>query len=311
MFREPDIREEISGLIDVLVEMYHETDPSKGEESEYGKLEIARQAIEKFWYLFGRLLLWAQCHITGYCIARDNPKVVQILKEEFGIEVTEDSHLLEVLGLLYPYNPVDREEPLLKKMVDRFEHETEVFSWGAMRTLVMELLMARCANSSYWRFDVQEGLRSLNEGQVERIFKPSKSRLRGQPASLNRWKLEALRQVYYRVGKGLKKHRALREIGDGIGQSPETLRDWEKDILKSEDRQNDLYCSQLAGEFDQFFGDGGHPSSIPDDAEYGIHRGVRNSWNAKYLHERIRTVTLQEIKDKIRQFRDPRSSEVE
>ena len=57
MLRNPDIREEISGIIDVLVELYYETDPAKGEESEYGKLETARQAVEKFWYLFGRLLL--------------------------------------------------------------------------------------------------------------------------------------------------------------------------------------------------------------------------------------------------------------
>ena len=33
--------------------------------SEIAKLELARQAIEKFWYVFGRLMLWAQCHVTG------------------------------------------------------------------------------------------------------------------------------------------------------------------------------------------------------------------------------------------------------
>ena len=311
MLRNPDIREEISGLIDVLVEMYYETDPAKGEESEYGKLEIARQAVEKSWYIFGRLLLWAQCHITGYCIARDNPRIVTILEDEFDTDLTEDSHLLEVLGLLYPYNPVDSEDPLLKKMEVRFENETEVMSWIAQRNLVNEILMARCANSSYWRFDVQSGLRSLNEGEVEPIFEPAASRLRGQPAKLNRWKLETLRQVYFRIGKGMKKHRALREVGDGIGQSPETLRDWEKKLLLDEDRQNDLYCSQLAGEFDPLIRKDGRNCTIPDSEEYGVHRGLRNASNAVYLHETITKLTLQKIMEKIRQYRDPKASGVE
>ncbi len=311
MLRNPDIREEISGIIDVLVELYYETDPAKGEESEYGKLENARQAVEKFWYLFGRLLLWAQCHITGYCIARDNPRIREIIEEEFKTKLTEDSHLLEVIGLLYPYNPVDREDALLKQMSDRLENETEVMSWTATRNLVKELLMARCANSSYWRFDVQTGLRFLNEGEVEPIFQPLETRLRGKPASLNRWKLEALRQVYFRVGKGLKKHRALRDVGDGIGQSPETLRDWEKKLLLDEDRQVDLYCSQLAGEFDPIIQRDGPYCSIPESEEYGIHRGLRNASHAVYLHREISQVTLEKIKVKIRQYRDPKVSGVE
>ena len=202
MFRNPEIRSEISGYIDVLVELYYETDPAKGEQSEFYKLETARQAIEKFWYLFGRLGLWAQCHITGYCVARDNPVAVDILNDEFKTEITKDSHLLEVLGLLYIFNPVDREDILLKQMEDRFENEAGIMSDAAMRNIINELLMSRCANSSYWRFDLQSALRSLNEGEVEPLLNPSKLRLRGKPATLNSWKLEALRQVHFRVGTG-------------------------------------------------------------------------------------------------------------
>lgn len=168
--------------------------------------------------------------------------------------------------------------------------------------------MARCANTSYWRFEVQEGLRSLNEGEVEPIFKPVASRLRGKPASLNRWKLAALRQVYFRVGKGMKKHRALREVGDGIGQSPETLRDWEKKLLRDEDRQIDLYCSQLAGEFDPIIRSQGPYCSIPDSEEYGVHRGTRNTTLAIILHKQISKMTLENIREKIRKFRDPKET---
>ena len=313
MLRNPDIREEISGLIDVLVKMYYETDPAKKEETEFGKLEVARQAVEKSWYLFGRILLWAQCHITGYCIARDNPKIRDLIEKEFKTSLTEDSHLLEVLGLMFPYNPVDRDDPLLNQMEKLLENEEECQSmeWSTLRTIVMEILMARDANTSYWRFDVQNGLRALNEGQVDPIFKPSKTRLRGRPATLNRWKLEALRQVHFRIGKGLKKHRALREVGDGIGQSPETLRDWEKQLLLDEDRQIDLYCSELAGEFDPLIQREGRYCSIPESEEYGVHRGFENAALAVHLHKSIVEMTLETIKSEIRQSRDADKSGVE
>lgn len=312
MFRNPDIREEISGLIDVLVEMYNETDPSKGEESEYGKLETARQAVEKFWYVFGRLLLWAQCHITGYCIARENPKIREMIEKEFQTSLNEDSHLLEVLGLLYPYNPVDREDPQLNRMEELLHEvgQVEALVMSYMRSVVVELLMARDANTSYWRFDIQQGLRSLNEGEVEPIFAPSKSRLRGKPATLNRWKLEALRQVYFRVGKGMKKHRALIEVGEGIGQSAETLRDWEKKLLLDEDRQVDLYCSQLAGEFDPIIQRDGQYCSIPDSEEYGVHRGLRNASHAVFQHQEISKMTFDKIKNNIRENRLAKDSGV-
>lgn len=310
MLRNPDIRSEISGYIDTLVELYNDTDPAKGEESEFAKLELARQAIEKFWYIFGRLMLWAQCQLTGYCIVKDNPEIVSRITEEFNADLTEDSHLLEVLGLLYIFNPVDREDKLLTKMEDLFESDSGVLDDHAMRELLKELLMSRCANSSYWRFPFQTALRSMNEGEVDPLLQVAKSRLRGKPATLNRWKLEALRQVHYRIGKGMKKHRALRELSDAIGQSPETLRDWEQLLLKKDDYQVDLYCSQLAGEFDTHFRDGNHSTSIPDYEEYGIHRGLWNLQNAYIIHRTVTTLGTQEIKDKIRQYRDPETSGV-
>lgn len=308
MFRETNIRSEIESYLETLVELYEETDPAKGEESEAGKLELARQAIEIHWRIFGRLILWAQCHLTGYCIAKRNPRVVDILRDEFHINLTEDSHELEVLGLLYPYNPVDREDPLLRRFEDRFENEQEVMNYETLRDIIKELLMSRCANSSFWRFDLQTALRSLNEGEVEPMLQPVKSRLRGKPASLNRWKLEALYQVHFRIGKGMKKYRALKEVADALAQSAETLRDWEKQLMLSEDTENDLFCAELAGEFDSQLSGDGRYFSIPDHLDYGIHRGTWNTENAAYLHRVITKRTCKEIKDKIREFRDRKSS---
>src|SRR4029077_20214327 len=97
-------------------------------------------------------------------------------------------------------------------------------------------------------------------------------RRQGLPFSLNRWKLEALRQVRFRVGRGYKKYRALEEVGAAIGQSPEALRTWEKELEKSRDRCVDLYCSELAGRCDQHFqGKGDIDLAISETEKYVYH----------------------------------------
>jgi hypothetical protein len=50
----------------------------------------------------------------------------------------------------------------------------------------------------------------------------------GAPFALGEWKLEALLQIFYRVGKGMKKYRALEVVSEAIGQSVDTIRDWKK-----------------------------------------------------------------------------------
>lgn len=64
--RRPDIRSDIKGYIDRLIELYERTDPARGPASEDDKLENARRAILMWWYLFGELLLWAQSQLAGY-----------------------------------------------------------------------------------------------------------------------------------------------------------------------------------------------------------------------------------------------------
>ena len=72
--RDEDIREKMQPFIDQLFELYEETDPSKGHVSEPHKLQRAQRAIDIWWHIYGRLLLWAQSQIVGYEIARGSPK---------------------------------------------------------------------------------------------------------------------------------------------------------------------------------------------------------------------------------------------
>jgi hypothetical protein len=261
MARLDDLDDWVDGYLQFLKEAYFETDPRKGGTAEIAKHELAELAIEKFWYLHGKLLSWAQAHMTGYSILSENPQLTGFLEDKLGYKLTEDSHILEQIGLIYNFNPPDPEDRALAEteaLLEEFNAlnpgvEELILTPNALRRLIRELLMSRCADNSYWRHDLQHSFAALNEGEVDELAQPSAGRHRGLPYSLNRWKLEALRQVRFRVGRGYKKYRALEEVGAVIGQSPEALRAWEKHLKRSKDRSIDLYCSELAGRYDSYF----------------------------------------------------------
>jgi hypothetical protein len=310
MARLTDIDEWLEGHLQFLKEDYFETDPDRGEESEIAKHEFAQMAVEKLWYLQGKLLSWAQAHLTGHSILSENPELVSFLEEKLGYEIHEDCHVLEQLGLVYNFNPPNPDDPALERMKALLEefnalHPGDgeiILPASAMRRTIRELLMSRCADNSYWRFDLQHSLAALNEGEVDTLATPSPGKRQGLPYSLNRWKLEALRQVRFRVGKGYKKYRALDEVSQAIGQSPETLRSWEKDLEKSHDRAIDLYCSELAGFFDRYFS-GDNTAIAPEAEEFETWRGLNHVEHAKYLHKVIAETTIEDVRDAIRRFR--------
>lgn len=105
MARLEDLDDWINNYLRNLKKFYYLTDPDKSDDREISKLELARLAIEQFWYLQGKLLSWAQAHITGYCILNENPELVGFLEERLGYKINEDSHLLEQIGFQYNMNP--------------------------------------------------------------------------------------------------------------------------------------------------------------------------------------------------------------
>jgi hypothetical protein len=166
MARLDDLDEEIGGYLQFLKGVYYRTDPNKGEDAENSKLELARLAVERFWYLQGKLLSWAQAHLTGYCILKENPDLVSFIEEKLGSRITEDSHILEQIGLQYNWNPPEREDGELDQILALLEEYNEknpgeeelILTPNAKRALIRELLMSRCADNSYWRFDLQRSL---------------------------------------------------------------------------------------------------------------------------------------------------------
>jgi hypothetical protein len=100
----------------------------------------------------------------------------------------------------------------------------------------------------------------------------------------------------------MKKYCALQLVADGIGQSVETLRSWEKAGLSDDDFEMRLWSAQLAG----FLGD-----ELGDAAEPAYERYYRHTSDLTYARlsrSEVRAHPLDAIKAGIRKARQPKKS---
>jgi len=246
--RRPDILQYCEQYIKDLVELYETTDPARGEVSEQGKLEAARQAISIWWYLWGELLLWAQSHLAGYEMLKSHPELRERLEKRLGASLTVDSHAVEYVGVYFSWNHVDDSDQMLTEIHEIMGEEFGVtMNDPPLRPLIRELLVSRSANSSFWRFPLQHALFALEFGEIDELVKPSEIRRQGNPVALFRWKLLALSHARFLMGKGFKKYKAMEKVAQSIGQSVETLRSWEKAYSSDDDFVMGLQSAELAG----------------------------------------------------------------
>jgi hypothetical protein len=278
------------------------TDPARGSASEELKLEHARTAIEIWWYLFGDLLLWAQSQIAGYEYLRAHQDFSEKLSKKFRCDISMNSHILEYVGLTFSHNCVDYEDPLLRQVESAMAKYNVDIEGAPKRYLIRELLASRSANSSFWRFELQSALFALNLGHVEDILKPVPVRRQGDPIQLLNWKVRALQHVYFHVGKGMKKHRALQVVGNSLGQSTETLRSWEKFIDGDEDMMMELHAAKIAGEFEGDF-DRYLDEEIIKRHGAEWHRNMSDIEFARIALKQIRSTSLDAIRAGIRSTR--------
>jgi hypothetical protein len=175
------------------------------------------------------------------------------LSKIFDREITVDSHILEYIGLCFSWNRVNYDDPVMEKMDELMETYGAGLDDPTTRSLIRELLMSCSANSSFWRFDLQFALHALDLEHVEDIVRPVGVRRQRNPVQLLSWKVKALQHVYFHVGKGMKKYRALQLVSDALGQSTETLRSWEKFISNDDDLAMELWAAKIAGQFEGDF----------------------------------------------------------
>lgn len=302
--KKAQVREEAEFYLKVLLDLHDKTDPAKGRSSEKGKLARARHAIETWWRLHDHLMHWAQSHMVGYCIVRADPSMLDILPRIDRNEITENSHELEYIGQGFGWNPRRIDDAYGAKL-EKLGDKAPGIDDATMRTIIVELLVSRSANSSFWRFDLQEALRALNAGEQLDLVKPLRRRRQGAAFRLLAWKHAAMLQVQFRVGQGMKKHRVLEEVGKAIGQSPETLRSWEKELRDDEDFAFELYCAELAGRLGDELTSRSE-NELADDYGMDVHRGVTEFEMARLLVKRVKGTPLEMIRDRIRHFRAKR-----
>jgi hypothetical protein len=250
--RRPDILGYCEQYLKSLAKLYETTDPAHGAASEEGKLEAARQAISIWWYLWAEIMLWAQSHLAGYEMLKGRPDLRERLEKLLGAEIAVDSHAVEYVGVYFSWNHVDDSDPMLAAIHEIMGEEFEItMSDPPLRPIIRDLVVSRSANSSFWRFPLQHALFALELGEVDDLVQPSEIRRQGSPVELYRWKLFALSHVHFLVGKGLKKFKALENVAQGVGQSVETLRSWEKAYGHDDDFMMALRAARLAGELEQ------------------------------------------------------------
>ncbi|KFC62694.1 hypothetical protein FF80_03260 [Devosia sp. LC5] len=109
------------------------------------------------------------------------------------------------------------------------------------------------------------------------------------------WRLEAVRQVRLLMGQGYRRFAAQHEIATQLGRTIDEMQEWERSLLRSPDYENDLLCSELAGEFLERLV-GGHYTNIPQYKSFGSYKGVYNFERAANIAKARRQSSMTEIR---------------
>lgn len=304
------IRESAQFYFELLIDLFKESHPEGGEDTEIGKLERARNALEISWRLRDCIAIWAQAQLVGYCISKDDQELLDFLAQKSGQHIDKNSHIIEALGMQCSPNNrerTDRAFPKMDNWLEEWEMETGqeiIISPETLRSIINEMMMSRTGNSSFWRMELQHSLLALNKGEVSDLVAPVRVKRQGRPYKLKHYRANAIMHVYFRVGKGMKKYRALEEVADALAVSPETLRSWEKNLKSNEDDCNNFYCAELAGLLEgQIREKPIYGETELDHMDYGIHRGVWNSHSAAFIYRNVLSKPLDDLLNNLNLYR--------
>jgi hypothetical protein len=195
--------------LEELLKIYDKTDPKLGPTSEKGKHWAALWAIYLAQSVVHTLTDWAENHIAGAIYRRAHTRD----KSTFDW----DNHA---------------NEKQIYVEADGLSLTAEQF-----REYISTVLEQCPRRGRDWRHQLSEGLKALNDGEVQFLTKPSRTSKHGRPYTLRHLRWLAVLHVHVLVGTGLKKYAAESKVADELAQSVETLRAWEKQFLKSDDRR--------------------------------------------------------------------------
>jgi hypothetical protein len=109
------------------------------------------------------------------------------------------------------------------------------------------------------------------------------------------WRLEAVRQVRILMGQGFRRFAAQADIAGQLGCTMGDLQEWERELVQDPDYENELLCSELAGEMmDRLTSS--HPTNVPNYKAYG-------SYGKRHNIERAAEIVKSRKRHSIRDIR--------
>lgn len=215
-----DLRRYVDILIDELLELRQETDPSGGEETSELKDIHALDALETAGRLVVSLAGWAIAHNLGRASKGLGfvplvPSRVGHLPEYKDARGAADSHENELTGRTILAEGGIANDPATERLV-LIDH-LRANPGG---------LPGRLA----WR--LMEALEALEYGDVHPLLEPRTTDFSKPAYSRMMLQLQALQFVEYRAGRGIKKFLAVEEVAEAYGCAESTVRNWREPLCK-------------------------------------------------------------------------------
>lgn len=303
VFRSTDILTQVWPLVDRLVEIYTLTNPATSGLEPSHRRDLAREAIGLWWQIYDKLVFWAQCEMLGTGLVEEHAEIVALWVDSKALSPDAFSYFSEAVGYSYSQGKEldnsHRErlfELLGRRQLELSDYLSDLgFASGSG---LLNLLLSRKDGN----FQLREALQSARAATLAEDDQAERSEFLEEattPSNAIQWKLEAVRQTRLLVGKGYKKIAALADVAVALNQSVDTLQAWERELVRYDMFENDLYCAELVGEFDQYFRTT-HYTNIPSYEDYGMFSGTYNMEKAYRLAPALRRISLAEINKALR-----------
>ena len=213
---------------------------------EFFRSESATRATQYFWRIYELGLVWAEDINRGVYRCENNPEIVRLVEPLRDLRPEDDTWLFEEIGRVLEIRSDESDFERLPEFsaildlldesgLDQKEHQHVLLEMTRGKT-----------DSSIWSKYVHAHIFHVIFGSESELFSPVENR-HGDPRKLFSAKFNIIMEVRFRHGAGLRKSEARREVGDLVGVSEYTLKNWETELKKVDEVAYRLHCAELTG----------------------------------------------------------------
>tara|TARA_R110002051_G_scaffold6819_5_gene32379 strand:- start:21439 stop:22329 length:891 start_codon:yes stop_codon:yes gene_type:complete len=213
---------------------------------EFFRTESATRATQHFWRIYELGLVWAEDIHRGVYRYENSPEIVRIVEPLRDLRPEDDSWLFEEIGRVLEIRSDESDFETLPEFYAILDLMDESGLDQKERQHVLLEMTRGKAVSSIWSEYVHAHIFHVIFGSASELFSPVDNR-HGEPRKLYNAKFNILREVRFRQGAGLRKSEARRVVGDLVGVSEYTLKNWESELKKVGEVEYYLHCAELAG----------------------------------------------------------------